>query len=185
MIIQVLPEDEQLIANSDHPHRHVGPEAAVATAGGRLELFGPAGAVKVLAAPTALSVWLGARHPPASLRSGGGTPRPRLTAPGPKPDLRGRAAAASTACAQDRLDRAGKVTLRYAGRLRHIGVGRAHAGATVLLLVAARDVRVATDTGQLLGRTVIDPARTTSLSAIGRRHRSSMYRHTQGGRGGT
>ena len=51
------------------------------------------------------------------------------------------------------------MTLRYAGRLRHIGVGRAHAGARVLLLVADRDVRILTETGQLLGHTVIDPAK--------------------------
>jgi transposase InsO family protein len=60
---------------------------------------------------------------------------------------------------RDRLDRAGKVTLGYAGRLRHIGVGRAHAGATVLLLVADRDVRVLSEGGELLGHTVIDAAK--------------------------
>ena len=45
---------------------------------------------------------------------------------------------------QDRLDKSGRVTLRYQSRLRHIGVGRAHAGIRVLLLVADRDVHVLT-----------------------------------------
>jgi len=60
---------------------------------------------------------------------------------------------------RDRLDQAGKVSLRYQGRLRHIGVGRAYAGHRVLLLVADRDVRVLSETGELLGHTVIDPAK--------------------------
>ena len=51
------------------------------------------------------------------------------------------------------------MTLRYGGRLRHIGVGRAYAGRRVLLLVADRDVRVLSETGELLGHTVIDPAK--------------------------
>ena len=59
----------------------------------------------------------------------------------------------------DRLDKTGRVTLRYGGRLRHIGVGRAHAGRRVLLLVADRDVRVLSETGQLLRQLTIDPTR--------------------------
>lgn len=39
----------------------------------------------------------------------------------------------TTALRQDRTDKAGKVTLRYQGRLRHIGVGRAYAGTKVQL----------------------------------------------------
>jgi transposase InsO family protein len=60
---------------------------------------------------------------------------------------------------RDRLDSAGKVSLRYQSRLRHIGVGRAHAGQRVLLLVAERDVRVLTEEGELLGWVHIDPAK--------------------------
>lgn len=60
---------------------------------------------------------------------------------------------------RDRLDKAGKVTLRYQGQLRHIGVGRAHAGRKVLLLVANADVKVLTEDGEALGRVVIDPAK--------------------------
>jgi transposase InsO family protein len=60
---------------------------------------------------------------------------------------------------RDRLDKAGKVSVRYQSRLRHIGVGRAYAGARVLLLVAERDVRVLTEHGELLGTCTIDPAK--------------------------
>ena len=60
---------------------------------------------------------------------------------------------------RDRLDSAGKVSLRYQSRLRHIGVGRAYAGTRVLLLVAERDVRVLTEGGELLGWVHIDPAK--------------------------
>jgi hypothetical protein len=35
------------------------------------------------------------------------------------------------------------VTLRHQSRLIHIGIGRAHKGQRILLLVADRDVRVA------------------------------------------
>jgi hypothetical protein len=41
----------------------------------------------------------------------------------------------------DKVDKVGKITLRYGGRLRHINVGRAHARERVLVLVADRDVR--------------------------------------------
>jgi hypothetical protein len=57
------------------------------------------------------------------------------------------------------LDQAGKVSVRYQSRLRHIGVGRAYARARVLLLVAERDVRVLTEEGELLGTCTIDPAK--------------------------
>jgi len=39
---------------------------------------------------------------------------------------------------RDRVDTTGKVTLRYKSRLLHLGIGRAHAGTPVLLLVADR-----------------------------------------------
>jgi hypothetical protein len=40
------------------------------------------------------------------------------------------------------INGAGAVTLRVAGRLRHIGVGRTYAGTYVYLLVQGLDVRV-------------------------------------------
>jgi transposase InsO family protein len=56
---------------------------------------------------------------------------------------------------RDRVDKTGCVTLRYRSKLLHIGLGRAHAGSRVLLLVADLDVRVITDDGQLLRRLTI------------------------------
>jgi hypothetical protein len=55
---------------------------------------------------------------------------------------------------------AGCVTLRLAGRLHHIGIGRTHAGTHVLLLVQDLHVRVIdAATGELLRELTIDPAR--------------------------
>ncbi|MGD0810255.1 MAG: integrase core domain-containing protein [Acidimicrobiales bacterium] len=59
----------------------------------------------------------------------------------------------------DRVGTAGKVTLRYQGRLHHIGVGRAYAGAKVMMLIANADVRVITVDGEFLGHVVVDPAK--------------------------
>ena len=60
---------------------------------------------------------------------------------------------------RDKIDKAGRVTLRYDSRLLHIGVGRAHIGTRVLLLVADLDVRIVSEDGQLLRQLTIDPSR--------------------------
>jgi transposase InsO family protein len=60
---------------------------------------------------------------------------------------------------EDRIDKSGTVTLRYDSRLHHIGVGRAHKGRTVKLLVADRDVRVVDSNGELLRELTLDPSR--------------------------
>jgi transposase InsO family protein len=59
----------------------------------------------------------------------------------------------------DKIDAFGKVTLRYLGRLRHIPVGTAHKNRKVRLLIAGPDVRVVTDTGELLRALTLDPTR--------------------------
>jgi transposase InsO family protein len=59
----------------------------------------------------------------------------------------------------DRVDTHGVVTLRYAGRLRHIGLGRRHAGTRVLLLVSDRHVTVITEEGEILRELELDPSR--------------------------
>jgi transposase InsO family protein len=60
----------------------------------------------------------------------------------------------------DKINKAGTVTLRVAGRLRHIGVGRTYAGTYVILLVQDLDVRVVhAATGELLRELTIDPRR--------------------------
>lgn len=59
----------------------------------------------------------------------------------------------------DRVDKSGKITLRYGGRLYSIGIGRTHAGTRVIALVQDLDVRIIdTATGQLLRELTLDPA---------------------------
>jgi transposase InsO family protein len=60
----------------------------------------------------------------------------------------------------DKIDKAGSVTLRVAGRLRHIGVGRTYARTDVLLLVQDLHVTVVNaTTGEILRDLTIDPRR--------------------------
>ena len=60
----------------------------------------------------------------------------------------------------DRIDDSGCVTLRVAGRLHHIGVGRTHARTRVVLLVQDLHVRVVNaTTGELLRQLVLDPTK--------------------------
>jgi transposase InsO family protein len=60
---------------------------------------------------------------------------------------------------KDRVDKGGRVTLRYDSRLHHIGLGRAHKGKRVLILVADLEVRVITEDGELLRSLTLDPSR--------------------------
>lgn len=61
---------------------------------------------------------------------------------------------------RDRIDTTGAVSLRRAGRMHHISIGRAHAGKPVVLLIADLDIRVvATNTGELLRHLTLDPTR--------------------------
>jgi transposase InsO family protein len=61
---------------------------------------------------------------------------------------------------RDRVDATGVVTLRVAGRLHHIGIGRTHARTHVLLLVHDLDIRVVNAaTGELLRQLTLDPTR--------------------------
>jgi hypothetical protein len=60
----------------------------------------------------------------------------------------------------DRLDATGTVTLRHAGRLYHIGIGRTHARTHILLLVQDLRIRVINAaTGELLRDLELDPDR--------------------------
>jgi transposase InsO family protein len=61
---------------------------------------------------------------------------------------------------QDKISKAGTVTLRVHGQLRHIGIGKTYAGTYVLLLVQDLHVRVINaSTGELLRELTIDPRR--------------------------
>jgi transposase InsO family protein len=59
----------------------------------------------------------------------------------------------------DTVSKAGNATLRIAGRLRHIGLGRTYARTRVILLVQDLDIRVINAaTGELLRELTINPA---------------------------
>jgi len=58
----------------------------------------------------------------------------------------------------DKVNKNGTVTLRYRGRLHHIGVGRPYAGWRVVLLVAGREVRILAADGSPLRQLTVDPA---------------------------
>jgi transposase InsO family protein len=61
---------------------------------------------------------------------------------------------------RDRVDKSGKITLRYHGRLYSIGIGRTHARTHVLVLVQDRDIRVIdAATGELLRELTLDPTK--------------------------
>lgn len=71
----------------------------------------------------------------------------------------GASAASYFRVREDKVDKTGKVTLRYDSRLYHIGLGRAHTGRHVKLLIADRDIRVIDTHGQLLRQLTLDPNR--------------------------
>jgi transposase InsO family protein len=58
---------------------------------------------------------------------------------------------------RDRISKKGNVTLRYRGRLHHIGIGAAYAGWRIILLVAGRDIRILTPDGTQLRHLTLDP----------------------------
>jgi transposase InsO family protein len=57
----------------------------------------------------------------------------------------------------DKVDKTGAVTLRYRGRLHHIGVGRAYSGWRVAMLIDDRDIEIVGIDGSPLRRLVLDP----------------------------
>ncbi|MFN8127162.1 MAG: hypothetical protein U0R28_00025, partial [Candidatus Nanopelagicales bacterium] len=60
----------------------------------------------------------------------------------------------------DLVDKTGSVTLRHDSRLHHIGIGRAHAGTRVVMLIHDLDIRVVDAlTGELLRALTLDPTR--------------------------
>ena len=72
--------------------------------------------------------------------------RPRQRHPRPRPP--------------DKVGTTGTVTLRHAGRLHHIGIGRDYAGTRVLLLVQDLHIRIINAaTGELLRELTLDPAK--------------------------
>jgi transposase InsO family protein len=60
---------------------------------------------------------------------------------------------------QDKVDAYGKVSVRYMSKLHHIGLGRAHKGRTIKLLIADQNIRIIDLDGQLLRELTLDPTR--------------------------
>jgi transposase InsO family protein len=78
----------------------------------------------------------------------------------PKATPGNRAADTHDRVRADRIDADGKLTLRHAGRLYHIGIGRTHARTRVLMLVRDLHIRVINAaTGEILRELVLDPGR--------------------------
>lgn len=57
----------------------------------------------------------------------------------------------------DRIDKGGKVTLRHAGRMYHIGVGWDHRGKRVTMLIDQLEIRIVSNDGELLRHFMLDP----------------------------
>jgi transposase InsO family protein len=76
----------------------------------------------------------------------------------------------------DTVSKAGNATLRVAGRLRHIGVGRTYARTRVLMLVQDLHVRVVNAaTGELIRELYIDPRRDYQPQKTPRNQNSRTY----------
>jgi transposase InsO family protein len=59
----------------------------------------------------------------------------------------------------DKVDKSGKISLRYDSRLYKIGVGRAHKGRSVKLLIADHSIRVIDLQGELIRELTLNPNR--------------------------
>ena len=60
---------------------------------------------------------------------------------------------------KDRIDTNGTITVRYASRLHHIGIGRRYAATRVLVLIHERNIHVLTEHGEILRELTLDPTR--------------------------
>jgi transposase InsO family protein len=60
---------------------------------------------------------------------------------------------------EDKVDKTGKVSLRFDSRLYKIGIGRAHTGRAVKLLIADQEIRVIDSNGELIRELTLDPSR--------------------------
>ncbi len=67
----------------------------------------------------------------------------------------------------DKVDRHGKLTLRYQSKLLHIGISARHKGRAVVLLVADRDVRVLSAEGEILRHLTLDPSHDYQRQSMG------------------
>jgi hypothetical protein len=95
-------------------------------------------------------------RPPQAERPGHDQHRPRDKARPSGPMIR---VGAGVRVRRDRIDNNGKVTLRHRTRMHLIGVGHAHKGKRVIMLVDGLDVRVVSQDGELLRQLTLDPTR--------------------------
>ncbi len=78
----------------------------------------------------------------------------------PKAHPAGRGAPGHFRLRYDLVDRGGRITLRRAGRLHHLGIGAAHRGRRVLAVIDEREVTVVVlETGEVLSAHRIEPER--------------------------
>jgi transposase InsO family protein len=83
------------------------------------------------------------------------TSRPKAS-----PDDRSRIDDTHDRVRQDRVDKAGKITLRHGGQLYSIGIGRTHARTRVTILVQDLHIRIIdAATGELLRELILDPTK--------------------------
>lgn len=68
---------------------------------------------------------------------------------------------------RDKVDKTGNITIRHKSRLHHVGIGRAHKGIRVIVLIADLDVRVITEEGELLRAFTLDPTRDYQPQSLG------------------
>jgi hypothetical protein len=59
----------------------------------------------------------------------------------------------------DKVDETGCVTVRYRGRLHHIGIGAAYKGWRIAMLIDGRKIEIVSLDGSPLRRLVLDPTR--------------------------
>jgi len=118
----------------------------------------PATLAQLQALLDAFSSYYNTRRPHKSL-PGRATPAAAYAARG-KATPGDRSADTHDRVRTDKIGSTGTVTLRHGGKLYHIGVGRAHAGTEILLLVQDLHVRiVAAATGELLRELTLNPNR--------------------------
>ena len=73
-------------------------------------------------------------------------------------EIDGQPLLAHTKVRHDRIDKTGCFTLRYRSKLHHVGVGRAHKGKRVSILMADLDVRVLDEDGVMIRHLELDPS---------------------------
>jgi transposase InsO family protein len=59
----------------------------------------------------------------------------------------------------DKVDKKGTVTIRYGGRMHHIGIGAAYRGWRIAMLIDDRDIEIVSLDGSPLRRLVLDPTK--------------------------